>query len=216
VSDIKAPDTLPPLGPSPTNPSWVIIVGAGFGAIVLVGLLVFAFLAGTSYKGFICDSFQLLAAVFAFGAALSAAFMGGGAAAQGQLGSTGQRFSLIYGVGGGAALFVITFVLFSSFPPTCAPTLVNFHAIIEIGDDAKDVEAVMVGVTSSNWSQWATPTTTNQKIPVDIKVPNSWNTYSFFALSPGGRVRPYTIGTSLEKPEATLPLVSTTLKKPSN
>jgi hypothetical protein len=167
----------------PTNPSWVIIVGACFGAIVLIGLLVFAFLTGTNYKGFICDSFQLLAAVFAFGAALPASFMGGGAAAQGQLGTTGQRFSLIYAVGGGVAFFVITFVLFSFFPPTCAPTLVNFHANVEIDDDVKDVEAVMVGITSNSWSQWATPTATVFQLTSRYPTPGARTSSLLFHLA---------------------------------
>jgi hypothetical protein len=105
-----------------TSPDWIMVVGAGFGGITLIGLFVFAFLAGTAYKGFICDSFRLLAAVFAFGAGLSAAFMGGRAAAQGQLGAAGERFSFAYALGGGVAFFVITFLLFSHFPPdNCEP-----------------------------------------------------------------------------------------------
>jgi hypothetical protein len=112
-------DKLPPLMPMQTNPPWVIIIGAVFGVIVLVGFFIFAFLAGTGNQGFICNSFELLAALFSFGAGLSGAFMGGGAAARGQLGDKGQRFSLVYGLGGGVAFFAITFLLFHLFPPTC-------------------------------------------------------------------------------------------------
>ena len=107
--------------PIRTGPDWAMIVGAGFGGITLIAMLVFAFLAGTGHKNLICDSFQLLAVIVAFGAGLSAAFMGGRAAAQGQLGSVGQQFSVTYGLGGGVAFFAIAFLLFSSFPPRCEP-----------------------------------------------------------------------------------------------
>lgn len=194
--------------PVPTNPSWVIIAGPGFGAIALIGLFVFAFLAGTSYKGFICDSFQLLAAVFAFGAASSAAFMGGGAAAQGQLGSTGQQFSFLYGVGGGVAFFVITFVLFSSFPPTCAPALVKFQGDVEIDGEASKgdgVGAVWVGIVDGSW--FVAEKATSQHVSVTILAPNSWKSYQAFAFSCcGNRTHPDWIGTSLERPEFKLNL----------
>jgi hypothetical protein len=66
-----------------------------FGAIVLIGLFAFAFLAG-SYLPFICNSFKLLTAVFSLGAALSASLLSAGASVQGQLGEIGRRFPLIY------------------------------------------------------------------------------------------------------------------------
>ena len=97
--------------------SWVIYVGAVFGGITLIGLFAFAFIAGTSNQQFICKSFQLLAAVFSLGAALSGAFLGGGAAAQGK--TTGP-FSIAFGVGGGVAVLVIMFVVFSQFKPLCS------------------------------------------------------------------------------------------------
>jgi len=94
-------------------------VGAIFGGVTLIGFFIFAFIAGTGYANFICSTFQLLAAVFAFGAALAVTFMGGGAAARGQFGNQAQSYALVFGLGGGAAFFVITFIMFSIFRPEC-------------------------------------------------------------------------------------------------
>jgi hypothetical protein len=95
---------------------WPVVVGAVFGAITLAGLFGFAFLAGTSSPQFICRSFQLLASVFALGAALSAAFIGGGATA-----TSTAPFSLVISVGGGVAVLFIAFFSFNYFAPkSCA------------------------------------------------------------------------------------------------
>ncbi len=96
----------------------VMMIGAGFGAIVLIGFFVIVYLAANNER-FICNTFLPLAAIFAFGAALSGAFMGGSAAAQGKFGGAGERFSFAFGLGGGAAFFVITFLLFTHFRPSC-------------------------------------------------------------------------------------------------
>ena len=104
-----------PVGPAAT---WVMVVGAIFGAITLAGLFAMAFLAGAR-PTFICNSFALLAAVFALGAALSAAFIGGAAGARGQLGAAAQQNSLAFSVGGGIAVLIIAFYVFQSFKPDC-------------------------------------------------------------------------------------------------
>lgn len=109
--------------------SWVIVVGAMFGAITLIGFFILAFLAGTSDQQFICRSFQLLAAVFALGAALSAAFLGGGAAAHGS--STGP-LSFAFGVGGGVAVLVIVLVVFSYFRPECTSKQFDVSSINDL------------------------------------------------------------------------------------
>jgi uncharacterized integral membrane protein len=95
--------------------NWTILVGAFFGLITLLALFAFAYLASTNSQ--LCSSFQfqLLAGGFALGAALAGGFIGGGAGAQGKSGSTG--FSLVFGLTGGAALLVVTLVVFSIFAP---------------------------------------------------------------------------------------------------
>jgi hypothetical protein len=105
--------------PDPVGPSapWVMIVGAVFGGMTLVAIFGYAAIAGLGHSAFICDSFQLLAAGFALGCALSAAFLGGGAAAQGKLGDQAQGNSITYSVAGGIAVLIITFFAFSSFQP---------------------------------------------------------------------------------------------------
>jgi hypothetical protein len=92
-----------------------MIVGAFFGLITLVSLFAFAYLAATNSKLCTSFAFQLLAAAFALGAALAGGFIGGGAGAQGKSGGTG--FNLVFGVTGGAALLIVTLVVFSYFAP---------------------------------------------------------------------------------------------------
>lgn len=100
-----------PIGPAPT---WVHVLGAVFGGITLVGLFVLAFFASKDPK-FICNSFSLLAAVFALGAALSAGFIGGAAAITGNFGSTAKNNALAYSAGGGVAVLILAFWGFSYF-----------------------------------------------------------------------------------------------------
>jgi hypothetical protein len=81
----------------------------------LLGLFTFAYLSANNPH--LCSSFQfqLLAGGFALGAALAGGFIGGGAGAQGQTGSTG--FNMTFGLTGGAALLVVTLAVFSFFAP---------------------------------------------------------------------------------------------------
>jgi hypothetical protein len=113
----------PPVDPLPIGPAatWVMVLGAIFGGATLLGLFVFAFLASTN-PSFICNSFTLLAAVFALGVALSAAFIGGAAVARGQLGATAQQNTLAFSAGGGIAALFIAFYVFQVFKPECRTT----------------------------------------------------------------------------------------------
>jgi hypothetical protein len=106
-----------PIGP---NATWVMVLGSVFGAITLLGLFGFAFLAGFN-REFICNSFTLLAAVFSLGIGLSAAFIGGAAIASGQFGEAAKNNSLKFSAGGGIAAVFIAFWIFQYFQPTnCA------------------------------------------------------------------------------------------------
>src|SRR5690348_8928028 len=80
---------------------WIIIVGALFGMITLVGLFAFAYLSATNPLFCSRFSFQLLAGGFSLGAALAGGFIGGGAGAQRRPGGSG--FNLAFGLTGGAA-----------------------------------------------------------------------------------------------------------------
>jgi hypothetical protein len=94
--------------------NWALVVGAIFGALTLAGLFYFV-LQAASQPTFICASFQLVAGAFALGAALSSAFIGGGAVWQAnqQVG----KYSLYVAAGGGVAVLFGAFFLFSSFQP---------------------------------------------------------------------------------------------------
>jgi hypothetical protein len=104
-----------PVPIAPCAPNWIIILGACFGLITLIGLFAFAYLSANNPR--LCTSFQfqLLAGGFALGAALAGGFIGGGAGAQGKSGGTG--FSLAFGLTGGAALLLITLAVFSFYAP---------------------------------------------------------------------------------------------------
>jgi hypothetical protein len=102
------------IGPAPT---WIIALGAVFGAITLLGLFAFAFLAGTR-PDFVCNSFTILATVFALGAALSAGFIGGAASIAGNLGASAKNNALAFSAGGGIAVLFIAFYAFQQFQPS--------------------------------------------------------------------------------------------------
>jgi hypothetical protein len=141
------PQNLPdptPIGPVAT---WVMILGAVFGAITLIGLFVFAYLAAQS-PDFICNSVLLLAAVFALGAALSAGFIGGAASATGQLGNRAKNNSFVFSVGGGVAVLIIVFFAVQYFRPTGCEQTTLIRGSLEYPipePDASDLEIHLVG-----------------------------------------------------------------------
>jgi hypothetical protein len=111
---------LPPGAPPPPPPApmqvgptqlWAAICGAIFGGVTLAGFFVIAFVAGNNPE-FVCNGYTPLAAVFAFGAALSAGFIGGAAALAGNLGSTARNNALTFSAGGGIAVLFIGFLAF--------------------------------------------------------------------------------------------------------
>jgi len=87
------------------------------------------------YSSFICDSFPLPEAGFALGCAFSAAFLGGGAAAQGKLGGNAQNYSLAYSATGGVAvLFIAFFSFYGLEPKDCEVTKTNVQLNSQIAD----------------------------------------------------------------------------------
>jgi len=82
------------------------------------------------------------------------------------------------------------------------PEEVPFQGEISV-DQASNpgVEVVMVGITSGSWIQPTTPNGTAAGIPVTIKVPNTWPSYTAFAFAMGtAKTRPVLLGSSLENP----------------
>jgi hypothetical protein len=82
------------------------------------------------------------------------------------------------------------------------PDEVPFQGEISIDKDSNPgVEVVMVGITSGSWIQPTTPIGTADSIPVTIKVPNTWHSYTAFAFAIGtAKTRPVLLGSSLENP----------------
>jgi hypothetical protein len=103
----------PILGPIGPAPPWAAFSGAIFGGMTLAGLFVFAFIAGRE-PDFICNSFTLLAAIFAFGSALAAVFVGGAAGVSGNIPVLRDNVVAFSAVGG-IAVFFIAFLIFQSF-----------------------------------------------------------------------------------------------------
>jgi hypothetical protein len=106
-----APSDPAPIGPSPP---WVMIIGAFFGGLTLIGLFVFAYLASKD-PAFICNAFAILAAIFALGVSLSASFIGGAAAVNGSFGSTAKENAIAFSAGGGIAVLFIALWAFNSY-----------------------------------------------------------------------------------------------------
>jgi len=130
------------LEPTPILPyaKWVPIVGAGFGGFVLLALLWLVRVAGEN-PIFICNSFLLIAAVFALGAALAAGFIGGSAAFQGQLGPTAQNNAIVFTAGGGVAvLFGVLFGMFFIFNQFWARSCDQQDKITSLTSDKQHVE----------------------------------------------------------------------------
>lgn len=70
-----------------------------------------------------------------------------------------------------------------------APTLVPFKGEVTLdGANAASVSAITVGITSSAWSTLATPSG-QVSIPVTIKVPDTWQSYSAYAFTFGTKPR---------------------------
>lgn len=120
-------------------PSWLLAVGAMFAALTLIGLFGFAFVAGTASPLFICNSFQLLAAVFALGVGLSAAFIGGAAVSRGDIGLTGGA-SVVFSLGGGVATLFLAFFAFSFFKPADCPPRGIAPAVERLQDSLRRIQ----------------------------------------------------------------------------
>ncbi len=138
------------LAPTPISPNaanWVIVIGAGFGLITLLGLFAFAYLSANNSQ--LCSSFQfqLLAGGFALGAALAGSFIGGGAGAQGQSGNPG--FSLVFGLTGGAALLIVTLAVFSFFAPKGCDVLSSQQMQLDIQKSTAELASIKASLQES-------------------------------------------------------------------
>lgn len=84
-----------------------------------------------------------------------------------------------------------------------APTLVDFQGEIDIDKNSlSDISAVLVGMSSGSWMQTSTPGRSDQIINVLIPVPNTWPSYTAYAIAYSGtkKLRPAMIGASLSNP----------------
>ncbi|CDZ73445.1 Hypothetical protein NGAL_HAMBI2610_50770 [Neorhizobium galegae bv. orientalis] len=74
--------------------------------------------------------------------------------------------------------------------------LVNFEGKINIDRTAlNEISAVVVGVTTSPWTQTGTPDRLNGTMEITIPVPANWGNYTAYAFAHGlGTVRPAVIG----------------------
>ena len=101
--------------PPPTlTPSWVVIIGAAFGAITLIFLMILVILAVRGQE-VPCNSRFLIGLVLSFGAALATAFLGGSAAAKGNIPLPyAKTHPVQFSATGGVAVLVIV-MLFARF-----------------------------------------------------------------------------------------------------
>ncbi|MCJ7993311.1 hypothetical protein J5N58_01700 [Rhizobium cremeum] len=74
--------------------------------------------------------------------------------------------------------------------------MVHFDGKISIDPRAlNDISAVVVGVTTSPWTQTGTPDRSSGTMEITIPVPSNWNNYTAYAFAHGlGTVRPAVIG----------------------
>ncbi len=97
--------------PGSKTPSWVYIAGVIFGAVTLLFLFSLLVVGPVLRIDFTCQV-PVLAPAVALGVALSAAFLGGAAAAEGKLGDKIQGYSLAFSAGGGVSVFLIVLIAF--------------------------------------------------------------------------------------------------------
>jgi hypothetical protein len=86
--------------------------------------------------------------------------------------------------------------------------LMKFEGKITVDPAAlNDISAVVVGVTTSPWTQTATPDRSSGTIEIEIPVPADWGNYTAYAFAHGaGTVRPAVIGLRRDHPTFELDL----------
>lgn len=99
--------------------TWVMITGAFFGGLTLLGFMAFAYLAADN-RNFLCNSYDLLAPVFALGTGLASAFLGGAAVVKGKFNIAGLTSPIAVGLGGGIAATLVSFFVFNHNSPNCS------------------------------------------------------------------------------------------------
>ena len=123
MADAGDPNDPPPLVTQRiTSSKWMKIVGASFGFLTMCVFLGLGVMSAFGWAQFSCSAFSFLAAAFAIGAAMTAAFLGGGAAIDGNLGEVNQVRPLRVVVGGGAAMLVVMLLAFLVLRPADCST----------------------------------------------------------------------------------------------
>jgi hypothetical protein len=157
-----------PMPIEPTAANWASILAAVFGGITLAGMFAFAFLASIK-PTFMCDSFTLLASVFALGVALSAGFIGGAASLTSNLNDVVKKTGMVVSAGGGIAVLFIAFWLFEHFKPdacSLSGTVKTLNEAISKKDDE-------IKKLTGDFSAKADELEKLKKQPVKIIIPTS-------------------------------------------
>jgi hypothetical protein len=168
------------VGPA-AAPPWVLVVGAVFGAVTLVGFFVFAYLAATAPE-IVCNSYNLLAPVFSLGVGLSSAFLGGAAAVNGKIKVLGISSPVAVAMSGGIAALAIAFILFNNFAPD------------NCRDQTLIIQEIPLGVASSPGPQFWTrriyndpPESYQLDVRIDGQRPNKMNISMTESVSKDGK-----------------------------
>lgn len=115
----------------PAPPPWVMIVGICFAVLTLLFLMALTIMSVIGYR-IECQSRFLIVTVFAFGAALSTAFLGGDAAAKGRLPLPFiQEHPIEFSAAGGVAILMLLMILGRSIFVTedCSSSTIDTTAV---------------------------------------------------------------------------------------
>jgi len=109
-------------------PTWVLIIGAIFGLLTLIFLMALVFMAVLG-KEVPCNSRFLVAIVLSFGASLSTAFLGGTAAARGNIPLPfAKTHPVQFSVTGGIAVLILIMLICNyTFIKDCGSSLIEIN-----------------------------------------------------------------------------------------
>ncbi|HET9933016.1 MAG TPA: carboxypeptidase-like regulatory domain-containing protein [Polyangiaceae bacterium] len=170
----------------PSKPVWPLVLGAaflGFTVLFLMGLI----LLSTAGHEVPCSSRFLVSAVLALTVAVGSSFLGGTAAARGQLPWKGaEKHPIRFAVTGGVAVFVITLTLGSQLyngGADCLPSLPTVKPVKVtgrvLGEQGAPVAAARVSVTGVG------ARSTNSDGSFEIPVSGSSGPFSLSVYAPG-------------------------------
>lgn len=144
----QPPDPPAPVS-TPTVPGWVIILGAIFGGLTLVFFMVLVLGGIPISRG----NHFLICIIFALGCGLSASFLGGAAAASGNIPLPYVKTHPIqFSVGGGIAVIVIVLLLcYYLMPPVTPPAVLQIEGQPEVNVSGKGNALLHVRYSIDGW-----------------------------------------------------------------